>query len=122
MALHITADTLPDLLAGAVVGLADLIRGDTTGSDDEEREIYIEEDDIETLLVSLLNAVLTEYDVDGFLPERAEIALYFNTSLTARLHGKTGMEADLCVKAATFHDLSVTLSEDGYETVVVFDV
>ncbi len=82
--------------------------------------------DVEMLLVEWLNHLLYLYDTQNFLPRRTDILEISPTSMKARLHGerldpqrhvlKTG------VKAATYHQLAVTPSPQGWEARIIVDL
>jgi SHS2 domain-containing protein len=89
-------------------------------------EVVVEGLDQEMLLVEWLNHLLYLYDTESFLPRRIEVLEITPTRLRARLHGepldpqrhilKTG------VKAATYHQLTLTPPPPRWQARVIVDL
>jgi len=122
LALRIDAGSPADLVAGAVLGLARVIAGEKPARTLERRAVELEEEDAETALVSLLNAVIGAHEIDGFLPSRAQVTLSTPGGLVVVMWGETGVAAEVHVKAATFHELAIAETDGQWSAVVVFDV
>ena len=120
--LAITAETLADLFAGAALGFANAVAGGGRSAAETPRTLDVESDDLEALLVDWLNALVTENESDGFLPSSLRVTVAPPAKLTAEMEGATGVEPDLHVKAATYHNLSVERTGDLWRATVVLDV
>ncbi|HXE91053.1 MAG TPA: archease [Terriglobales bacterium] len=87
------------------------------------REVSVEGVDRETLLVNWLNELLYLQETKGEAYNRFEITEISETSLRARVEGRTREASDANpIKAVTFHDLRITEEKDGFEVTVVVDV
>lgn len=122
LALHLWGADLADLFATAARGMfalmVDLERIPLT----EERRLTLQAADVEILLVDWLNELL-------YWGEREELSAYrefdflelTSTLLEVRVRGGPATEYHGYIKAATFHNLEVRVTEAGYETEIVFD-
>lgn len=120
--LAITAETLADLFAGAALGFSNAVAGSGHSGAKASRRVRLESDDPEMLLVDWLNALVTENEADGFMPSSLRVTLAPPGKLKAELEGETGVEPDLHVKAATYHNLSVEREGDRWRATFVLDV
>lgn len=121
-ALKVWGRELADLFAGAACGMygmmADIDGLVATGW----REISLEGLDHEALLVDWLNELLFVTEAEGLLFVDYQIADVTEQAIVARAGGVPGEVTLADIKAATFHDLAVVQGEDGWTTVVTFDV
>jgi SHS2 domain-containing protein len=78
------------------------------------------------LLVAWLNELLYLLDVHRFIPRRCRIREFRNTALVAELFGDTidpnRHSVRRMVKAATYHGLSLTQANGGWEARVILDL
>ncbi|MBM4287828.1 MAG: archease [Deltaproteobacteria bacterium] len=90
------------------------------------QEVAVEAPDQEALLVEWLNYLLYLYDTQGFLARQIEIEEISPTRLHARLQGDTfdprRHEVKTGVKAATYHQLAIRPTPEGWEGHVIFDL
>lgn len=86
------------------------------------REIEVTGGDLETLLVNWLNELLYLQEVHNEAYDRFEVVEITSERLRARVHGRLRHSAQRLIKAATFHDLAVKRTDDGWEATVVVDV
>ena len=120
--LRVRGATLGELFANAAYGmacqLADVDEIDLT----LEREIALDADDVEMLLVNWLgellylgereDAVFVEFDMDLITPQK----------LRALARGGRIKEHQAHIKAVTFSQMDVQETDGVYETPIVFDV
>ena len=120
LALHLCAADLPDLFATAAQGMFSLfvVPSDTLP---ETKTLSLTALDVETLLVAWLNELLYLVEVEGLAFTAYTFTQLTPTQLEATLHGGPVLEYTGYVKAATFHDLRVVATSEGYETEIVFD-
>jgi SHS2 domain-containing protein len=90
------------------------------------REVSLAAGDREALLIDWLNHLLYLFDVDGFLGRDFQVVSLTDEHLEARLMGES-FDPDrhpegTAVKAATFHQLSIVPSGDGWQATVVLDL
>ncbi len=120
LGLHLWAADLPDLFTTAALGMFSLfiVPGDTLSA---TKTLTLTALDVETLLVAWLNELLYLVEVEGLAFTVFEFAQLTPTRLVVTLRGGPILEYTGYVKAATFHDLRVVATPEGYETEIVFD-
>jgi SHS2 domain-containing protein len=126
LGLRIWGATLEDLYANAGEALTATITDRRQLKAREQRKITVEAPDREALLVALLNHLLYLYDIDGFLGREFAVRDLSPERLTATARGEifdperhVGKTA---VKAATYHQLEITRTEDGWQATVILDL
>jgi riboflavin kinase/FMN adenylyltransferase len=124
LALRVWGQELTDLFVGAARGMYSLM-----GILDDEglvpttwHEISLEALDRESLLVDWLNELLFLAEVEELRFVEFQIRQLADTTLAARIGGVPAEEAKAGVKAATFHNLEIARDEQGWSTVITFDV
>lgn len=78
--------------------------------------------DYETLLVNWLNELLYRQDLDHETYYQFRIESLASNRLHALVGGMLNRKIDKLIKAATFHDLRIEQTNDGWQAVVVVDV
>ena len=122
LALKVHGHSLKEVFINAACGLFGLM-ADLEGLEPTiSHEISLESLDYEALLVDWLNELLYLHEVEEEIYTRFEIEALSSTALSATVWGAKTTASKLTVKAATFHDLEIMETEDGYLTTVVFDV
>jgi SHS2 domain-containing protein len=86
------------------------------------REVHLEAPDRETLLVDWLNELLYLWEVEGEVYSRFDIASLSSTELSAEVEGGEAEKVTKFIKAATFHDLEIAETDEGYVATITFDV
>ena len=130
-AVEVTASDEPELFQDAARALAaiviDVDREPPDG--DAEQRLDLDAEDGEALLVDFLNELIFLFDSRRFLPWTLaieELVVGAPARLRATVRGDTfdpGRHVFLTeVKAATFHDVKIRHTKDGWETTVVFDL
>jgi SHS2 domain-containing protein len=124
LGIEVFGSTFEDLLIN--IGMA-IFETQVTGDIKVQREITIEAkaETIEDLLIDWCRELLYHFSVQGFIPKEYKLTLH-NISLTARLSGdvydpqrhKTKLE----IKNPTYHNLSITKTDTGYQAIIIFDV
>ena len=120
LALHLWADDLSDLFTTAARGMFSLfvVAGETQP---ETKTLTLRSFDVETLLIDWLNELLYLLETEDLAYTAFEFTHLTRKKLEATLHGGPVREYIGYVKAATFHDLRVVATPEGYETEIVFD-
>jgi SHS2 domain-containing protein len=121
LALHLWAADLPDLFVTAARGMLSLFVEVDAAALQETTDLTLTALDVETLLVDWLNELLYFVEVQGLAFTMFEFSALTPTTLTATLRGGPVQAYSGYVKAATFHDLRVVATVEGYETEIVFD-
>jgi SHS2 domain-containing protein len=122
IAIRVWGRDLAELFANSASGMACQLADPGEAEFTVEQSVELDAYDVETLLVSWLSELL-------YLGEREECVFYdFDlfevtpTGLRATVRGKAVHEQRRHIKAVTFSDLEIIQTDEGYETVVVFDV
>jgi SHS2 domain-containing protein len=122
LALKVHGHNLEEVFANTAYAMFSLM-ADLDGLEPTiSREISLESLDYEALLVDWLNELLYLHEVEEEIYSRFEIEALSPTELSAIVWGSKIKASKLTVKAATFHDLEISETEDGYLVTVVFDV
>jgi len=122
LALKVHGHSLKEVFINAACGLFSLMADLENLAPSVSREVHLEAPDRESLLVDWLNELLYLHEVEEEIYTRFEIETLSYTALSATVWGTKVKASKLTVKAATFHDLEIRETEDGYMTTVVFDV
>jgi riboflavin kinase/FMN adenylyltransferase len=129
-ALHVWGKGLPDLLVGAARGMCSLMGNLEDLTPEVWRTVRLEADDREALLVDWLNELLFLIEQEGLLfvdfriQSASDVAepLQDRATLVANVGGAVAPVTRAHIKAATFHDLQLVKDNDGWSTVITFDV
>ena len=122
LALKVRGHSLEEIFAHAAYGMFSLM-ADLGGLEPTVgHEISLESLDYEALLVDWLNELLYLHEVEEEIYTRFEIEALSPIALSAIVWGGKIAVSKLTVKAATFHDLEIRETGDGYLATVVFDV
>ncbi|HID61297.1 MAG TPA: archease [Anaerolineae bacterium] len=122
LALKVHGHSLEEIFANAAYGLFSLMADLENLSPNISREVHLEAPDRESLLVDWLNELLYLHEVEEEIYIRFEIETLSSTTLSATVWGINKKSSKVTVKAATFHNLEIKETEDGYLATVVFDV
>lgn len=120
-AFRVRGHDLSDLFAKAASAMFAL---DAEAAEGEcvSREIQVEGMDRETLLINWLNELLYCSQTRRELYDDFDIIDMSDTRLRARVAGRARDNAGTHIKAATFHNLRITSTPQGWEATVVLDV
>lgn len=120
--IEVWAPDLPSLLVQAAEGMYELTGTELKEKPRITREVTIEADDLEGLLVGFLSELLfyTETDLVGF--DQYDLDRLDDHSLRAQLRGAPVDSQTKEIKAVTYHNLTVRQTERGLSANIVFDV
>ena len=122
IAIRVRGRSLGELFANAAYGMAHQITDLEAVEPTTEEQIELQAEDVEMLLVDWLSELL-------YLGERENVAFVEFDMMEVTAHGLRAVarggpiiEHQGHIKAVTFSELDVKETEEGYETVIVFDV
>jgi SHS2 domain-containing protein len=119
--LEVWAPDLRRLLEQAARGMYALAGMRLEPSPPERRELELQAEDAESLLVVFLGELLHFIEKDNLAFNEFQIELH-GYALHAHLHGAQVQNIDKEIKAVTYHNLAVHQSNDGLRVNIVFDV
>ncbi len=121
-ALRVRGASLPELFINAARGMYAITVDAPEVQPQVERQIHVTGVDAEALLVNWLNELLYYTEVEGLVFGRFEITSFAPDQLRAVARGQLGVPLRKQIKAVTFHNLKIVLSEGVYQVTLVFDV
>jgi SHS2 domain-containing protein len=121
-AFRVQAPTLPELFVRAARATYALAHVTLAPGPRVERAVTLEALDAEGLLVAWLNELLWLWERDELAFDEFAIDALTPTTLAARVRGAPAAEWGKYIKAATYHDLAIRRTAEGYEVTVVLDV
>jgi SHS2 domain-containing protein len=124
LAIRAHGRDLPELFASAAYGMFSLMADLALLRPDVERQVNLEDGDYESLLIDWLNELiyLSEEHGEVYCEYLVTALSLTPAELTSRVRGARGAKVEKWIKAATFHNLSIAKTPDGYVATVVFDV
>jgi SHS2 domain-containing protein len=121
-AIRVCGATLPELFVNAAAGMFSLVADLSSVEPTVERIIKVKGVDAEALLVKWLNELLYHTEMNGVVFCDFSIKAFGPTHLRAIAKAGRGLKLKKQIKAATFHNLQIIPTDNGYEATVVFDV
>lgn len=122
LALRIYGRTLRELFANAAYAMFSQLSNLEGIVPTLQREVRVEGIDYESLLVNWLNELLYLQDTRGEAYVAFEIHKLSRRRLQATVRGARTEDFHTIIKAATYHELSITKTHGWYMSTVVFDV
>lgn len=126
LAWRLWGKTLPKLFENAGRALSATLTDVRFLRRREERNVNLESNDQEALLVDWLNYLLYLFDVEGFLGRDFQVTSLTQARLEARVKGDIFDDrrhpTKTAVKAATYHNLEIVEVPDGWQATVVLDL
>ncbi len=115
---------LAELLRQAALGMNTLMIGEDTAVSLPAitRRLTLDADDAESLLVDWLSELAYWAEMEQVVFPEFVLTAVTPTHLQATLHGGPVAELLKHIKAVTYHNLAITLTANGLETTIVFDV
>jgi SHS2 domain-containing protein len=126
LGVKVSAATMEELYAGAAFTLFDLLADLSTVRAGIVREIVVEGEDPADLLVNFLREILYLWNGGGFLVKTCSVREAKPQRLKVLLRGEFFDQArhriKQEIKAVTYHQASVSETDEGWAARVVFDV
>lgn len=115
---------LAELFCNAALGMFSLMADLSSVRPQVERQVNIESLDYEALLVDWLNELLYTSGERSEIYSEFSIGRLSETEIVSLARGMPydGRRLTRQIKAATFHDLHLERTPQGYTTAIVFDV
>ena len=122
-ALRVRGVNLRELLSHAARGMSSLLVPDLeTVPVDVQRQVELDALDAESLLVEWLGELAYWAESELLVFREYDLTEVSPTHLRAILRGGRVPGLQKHIKAVTYHNLKIVTTEDGLETVIVFDV
>ena len=122
-ALRVRGADLRELLAHAARGMSGLLVSDLeTVPADVQRQVELDVLDAESLLVEWLGELAYWAESELLIFREYDLTEVSPTHLRAILRGGRVPGLQKHIKAVTYHNLKIVTTEDGLETIIVFDV
>lgn len=126
LAAKIYGRSLKELFENAAFAMFDMMADMEGVKAEESVDIEVEALDKEGLLVSWLNEILYVSYIKGILFPEMRVTELDEKKIVATAKGeRIGEDTGRLhseIKAATYHDLEIQKTDEGYEVTVVFDV
>lgn len=123
--LKIWGGNSEELFENAASGMSELITDTSKIKGTDKKEITLNSDSYESLLVFWLNELIFLFDAHGFIGTSFSVSLEDN-KLKAQISGgifdPESNESRLLLKAATYHKLSFKKTNSKWEAIVIFDI
>ncbi len=122
LALRVYGQDLGEVFANAAFAMFSQLADIKHVQRKVQRQVSVEGTDYESLLVNWLNELLYLHETEGEVYSAFDIQQLSPGRLQATVHGEPSREVYTIVKAATYHDLTISQTSDGYTASLVFDV
>jgi SHS2 domain-containing protein len=124
--LHAYGSTLPELFIHAAQGMESLMVSPEQVRVQVSRKIVVEGHDIVSLLIAWLNELIFLFDTEYLIFREFEIGSLTETHLKGRASGEpyNAQRHDLgsAIKAVTWHEAAIEVTEEGYKARTIFDI
>ena len=121
LAMQVWGVDLFVLFARAALGMLEIMGITMGGKKVFTKKIDLQEDDLESLLVTFLSLILEEVEKNQIVYNDYNIQIKENT-LSGSICGYCLKSMKREIKAVTFHDLKIVHAEKFYQTTLVFDI
>ncbi|MGB9763059.1 MAG: archease [Minisyncoccia bacterium] len=125
--IEVEASSLEELFQGAIELMASLLYKRVNELVKKkklslEKDINIEANSLEQLMVDSLNEVLSLSDINNAIFPHCEINDLKDNKLKARILGIKVKRFDLEIKAATYYGLKIETNNRQYKAIITFDI
>ncbi len=122
--MRVRGDSLEELFAAAVEGLAELVKpGNCKGEMAVVETFECSAGDTTTLLIDFLSEVLSLSHINRGIFCTVDFEELTETWLRSTIRGTVVESFDEDVKAVTYHEAQVQRDDEGnYESIIVFDI
>jgi SHS2 domain-containing protein len=123
--IKVSGKSLAEVFRKAVLATADLLSGGIEIKPREEKNFSLEEENIETAFVSVLEEIVFLCENELFLPSKCFVEILdnkYSIDLKGDFLAAEDMHGGTEIKAVTYHRLEVKKIDDKYEVACIFDV
>jgi len=121
--IKVFGGTKEELFLNALLGMNEGLHPEIQNSESEKRKIKIKSPDLSALLVDFLNEILRLSQTNMEIYDKTEFKELSDNEIETEVSGSRVEKFGEEIKAATYHDLSISQDKEGiWETVVLFDV
>lgn len=124
--IRVQGRDLAEVFEKAALAFYDLMVGLDAVERRQRREVSVEAEALDEVLVQWLDELLYLFDVEGFLGKALRVALSPSWGLTATVYGETfdpdRHRVKLLYKAVTYHKASVAFADGMWWAQVIFDI
>src|SRR5436305_8240142 len=124
--LHAYGNNLPELFIHAAQGMESLMVAPEQMRALVSREIAVTGHDEVSLLIAWLNELIVLFDTEYLLLRQFEIDEVRGTYLKGRASGEPydAQRHDIgsAIKAVTWHEAAIELTDEGYKVRIIFDI
>ena len=121
-ALEVWAPTLAALFTEAARGMYALAGAVPRAGPRERRSVTLTAGDAESLLVAWLQELLYFTESEGLAFDEFHLVRLSAEQLEAEVVGAPAQHLDKVIKAVTYHNLAIRVTEAGHSATIVFDV
>ncbi|OGW15792.1 MAG: hypothetical protein A3G93_05915 [Nitrospinae bacterium RIFCSPLOWO2_12_FULL_45_22] len=126
LGIIVWGNDLAQLFCHAGLAFFDIITDLSRVQTREEKEILVEGQDLEQLMVNWLGELLYLFDTRGLLFHELRMLELSNNGLKALGHGEPFDQErhiiNTIIKAATYHQMKVAEGEKGWQARIIFDL
>ena len=122
LALRVYGRDMADLFETAAYAMFSKLWDVSPSKPVQELQVEVEGTDWESLLVNWLNELLYLHETSGAVYVDFNVLALSPQRLKARVEGAPASMVRGIIKAATYYDLSIERTDQGYAATVVFDV
>jgi SHS2 domain-containing protein len=125
--IRVAAQDLPGLFRAAALAMFDITAERKTQIEESAKKeitIRLKTEDLEELLISWLNELLSLSSVKGLIFSEFRFAKLEKCSLEAVAAGEdiSNYQVNAEIKAATYHQLRIEETKSGWQAEIIFDV
>lgn len=123
--IKVTGESITEIFEKAILATSDLVSDGIEIEPKVEKKFNIEEEDIKTAIVSVLEEILYIFEKDFFLPSECTVKVEKNSykcTLKGNIISSEEIKDGTDIKAVTYHQLEIKEIEGEYQAKVIFDV
>jgi len=123
--IKITGISLTEVFWKAIHATADLLSGGIEIEPIIEKGFSVEEENIKTAFVSVLEEVIYFFEKGLFLPSQCSVNIekdMYEINLKGNIVSEEDVKNGTEIKAVTYHQLEIKKVDDKYHATVIFDV
>jgi len=122
--IKVFGNTKEELFLNALLAMIDSMNPEIKNRDIEtNRSVKIESLDLSSLLVDFLSEVLYLSQINSEAYFKVKFSKFVDTELEGEISGNKAERFGEDIKAVTFHDLNIILSENKtWEATIIFDI